>query len=365
MNTPVLLLDEDICRRNIERMAQRANEAGIRFTPHVKTHQSVEIGEWFRQSGVDSIKVSSLKMARFFADAGWESITIAFPCNIHWADELQALAEKTDLTIVVNTRQTLEALDSELDIQLNTYIEVDTGYERSGIPWNEPEKIISIARRIRQSKQLTLYGLYSHPGQTYQADTVVEVQAMETETLHKLKRSREVLEEALSMNNLSICVGDTPGCSLSDTLDQADEISPGNFVFYDLMQHQLGACEISDIAVALRCPVVDHYPGRNHIIIHGGAVHLSKDSIIRNEQPIYGIAAHRTDNGWTIPEESSPLISISQEHGIIKASQSLLDSTTIGDTIDILPIHSCLTANLMRGYERIDGQDFIPHMESC
>ena len=40
IETPTLLLNEAIARRNIERMANKARQNGVRFRPHFKTHQS-------------------------------------------------------------------------------------------------------------------------------------------------------------------------------------------------------------------------------------------------------------------------------------------------------------------------------------
>ena len=60
-------------------------------------------------------------------------------------------------------------------------------------------------------------------------------------------------------------------------------------------------------------------------------------------------------NHWNIPEENSLVISLSQEHGIIKASSTLFEKTQIGDLLYILPIHSCMAANLMDHYLSLDG----------
>ena len=51
INRPTFVLDKQICLRNIEKMAKKASEHGLRFRPHFKTHQSAEIGEWFRSFG--------------------------------------------------------------------------------------------------------------------------------------------------------------------------------------------------------------------------------------------------------------------------------------------------------------------------
>jgi len=80
---PTLLLDEERARRNVERMAVKAGRSGVLFRPHFKTHQSAQIGGWFRERGVSKITVSSVKMAEYFAGQGWDDITIAFPANRH------------------------------------------------------------------------------------------------------------------------------------------------------------------------------------------------------------------------------------------------------------------------------------------
>ena len=42
--------------------------------------------------------------------------------------------------------------------------------------------------------------------------------------------------------------------------------------------------------------------------------------------------------------------SLSQEHGIVKVSKSQIQNYKIGDHLIVLPIHSCMTANLMKSY---------------
>jgi len=52
---------------------------------------------------------------------------------------------------------------------------------------------------------------------------------------------------------------------------------------------------------------------------------------------------------------------LSQEHGIIHAGRQLMNRTKIGDLIGIIPVHSCLTANLMKGYQTLEGEE-VDHM---
>ncbi|MCK5222536.1 MAG: alanine racemase, partial [Candidatus Aminicenantes bacterium] len=64
---PTLILDSAKCRKNIRSMLKKAAESEASFRPHFKTHNSREIGRWFREEGVDKITVSSVKMAGYFA----------------------------------------------------------------------------------------------------------------------------------------------------------------------------------------------------------------------------------------------------------------------------------------------------------
>ena len=54
--------------------------------------------------------------------------------------------------------------------------------------------------------------------------------------------------------------------------------------------------------------------------------------------------------------------SISQEHGLVRASDELLSKVKVGDVLGILPIHSCMTADCMKGYLTING-DVVDHAE--
>ena len=157
--------------------------------------------------------------------------------------------------------------------------------------------------------------------------------------------------------DLIISNGDTPTCSVSENFEHIDEMRPGNFVFYDVMQAAIDSCGYEDIAVAMACPVVAKHPDRNEVIIYGGAIHFSKDRINKDGQIIYGLVAESKENGWGQPKEGWFVKKLSQEHGTIHVPDEDFDSVKIGDLLFILPIHSCLTANLMGKYYTLDAEE--------
>ena len=102
--------------------------------------------------------------------------------------------------------------------------------------------------------------------------------------------------------------------------------------------------------------MVSKHPERNQIIVYGGAVHHSKEFIIEGDKKIFGYVARLEPDGWGPQLENVYVSGLSQEHGIITSDDDrFIDQTKIGDVLAILPIHSCLTVNLMREYLSQDG----------
>lgn len=355
ITTPTLFVNKDRAVKNIERMAEKAQTSGVRFRPHFKTHQSTEIGEWFRDFGVHSITVSSLDMALYFAEQGWNDITVAFPVNIREFDKINYLATRIKLNLLIESIEVVKFLANHVTSSIQLWIKIDTGYNRTGVAWNNFDEILPVADEIGQLPLMTLRGILTHSGHTYKASTKDAVKKIYSDTIFKMKEVKERLLSAGS-DSLEISIGDTPTCSVVENLGGADEIRPGNFVFYDAMQLAIGSCAEEEIAVAVACPVVAKHGDRREIVIHGGAVHLSKDFILENSRRIFGRIALPSDAGWSSVIPDCYVSSLSQEHGIVKASETLLTQINVGDIVMVVPVHSCLTANLMRVYQTLQNE---------
>ncbi len=352
---PTLLLDKNICLKNISMMADKARQNNLILRPHFKTHQSAEIGSWFKDFGVNSIAVSSVKMAKYFSENGWEDITIAFPVNILEINSINDLAEKIKINLLVESIETVEFLNDNLKNEFDLFIKIDTGYHRTGIFYKNGEKIAEVVSKINNSLKQNFKGFLIHAGHSYKADSVKMINKIHKETLTGIKH---LIDEYKSKYpDILISSGDTPSCSLMDDFTGIDEIRPGNFVFYDLMQCNIGSCSFEQIAVALACPVVAKHKERNEIVIYGGAVHLSKEFIVDKEgNTLFGSVVEFENSQWSRPIEDTYLKSVSQEHGIIKAGKDFFNKIKVGDILGIIPVHSCLTSNLMKEYLTLDNE---------
>lgn len=356
VHSPTLIVHPERCRANIAHMARRARRFGARLCPHMKTHQSAEIGRWMREEGVEAITVSSVDMAVYFADAGWEDITIAFPVNIREMDRISDLAARVKLSVLLSDPDVLPALREGLDADIGTWVEVDSGAGRTGISWDAAGQARSLLDQIEEADRLQFRGFYSHPGHSYSARSADDIRRINRECSGRLRD----LRDELTGGEATIRMGDTPCCSAGEDFEGIDEWSPGNFVFYDLMQEQIGACGEQQIACALACPVVARHPGRREVTVHGGAVHLSKDRLEENGGVHYGRVVRFGEEGWSDSLEGCRVSRLSQEHGLVSLSPGVFESVRAGDLLGILPVHSCLTADLMGGY-RTPGGTAIDH----
>ncbi|WP_198677906.1 alanine racemase [Aliidiomarina shirensis] len=343
---PQVLVDSRKSKRNIKRMQEKAESAGVDLRPHFKTHQSVTIGKWFGKPAETAIAVSSATMARTFADAGWNDILMAIPLNPRALPAYNRLAREVQLGLTIENADSLKTI-ARLLSPVDVYVEIDAGYGRTGISWREHESINLILEQARKMPQVRSLGLLLHAGNSYTMRGEHGIAQIHQESLQRLAELIENL--SIPRSELRVSVGDTPTCSRMESFPGADEIRPGNYVFYDWQQQRIGACDWPDVALAVACPVIGIYPERNEVVVHGGAVHFSKDSVTIDGKQIFGQVMHQTTNGWGSPIQGAQLVGVSQEHGKVRVPEGMLKELELGDLLIIVPAHSCLVMAAFNG----------------
>ncbi len=353
IQTPTYLINADVCMANIRKMAAKAARSGVSFRPHFKTHQSLAIGRWYREAGITKITVSSLTAAKYFSRDGWNDITVAFPVNLLETDLINELAATVQLGLLVEDPFVGAELQRRIVHPVDIYIKIDTGYHRTGLGPDEMPVITELARVVGESPMLRLKGLLTHAGHTYGAVSSDEVKSIYRSSTAILNSVRDKLGE--SGSRLVRSYGDTPSCSIMEEFPGVDEIRPGNFVFYDMMQLMAGNCLSSDIGGIVLCPVVAVHPARRQAVIYGGAIHFSKDFIEIQGRRVFGQVVELDEKGWKEPVGDAFVVSLSQEHGIVEIPEMMIKNIHPGMVLGIIPVHSCLTANLLQGYQMTNG----------
>ena len=350
---PTLLVKESIVRRNIARMLNKVPDS-IRFRPHFKTHQNHTIGAIYREMGVDKITVSSVEMAEYFANDGWNDITIAVPLNIRQLDRIVALAQSILVGILIDSKSAADHLMGVLNgsEQITIWLEIDAGYGRTGFKWDGITEISACLNAIQtRHPMIKINGLLTHSGHSYQLRSAQDILALHAQTMTRLTAVKNEISRPDWCPLISI--GDTPSCSTLKSFEGIDEIRPGNFVYYDLNQEEIGSCTQADIAVAVAAPIIGVYPDRNEVVIYGGAVHFSKEVMDTGSEKVYGYLLTSSSDGWTPLPKTNRLFKLSQEQGTVKVDSDRINSLRVGDLIYIQPIHACLAADLLRSHTRV------------
>jgi D-serine deaminase-like pyridoxal phosphate-dependent protein len=76
-----------------------------------------------------------------------------------------------------------------------------------------------------------------------------------------------------------------------------------------------------------------------------------------NGKSYYGTVVALDGYTWDVKRVLGKVTGLSQEHGIVSIPDTdVFDKLKVGDMVAVIPVHSCLTANLMKGYVTTSGE---------
>ncbi len=353
LKTPAFVIILEKLKSNAGRMIKRAQERGIGLRPHVKTHKTVEIARMQVGDGPSMITVSTLAEARHFAEAGFEDITYAFPITPNKLEEAAEIAGKLkSLNLIVDhwaPASELLSFARTRGIRFPVFLKVDPGLNRAGVDPESKEGLM-LAQQLHTDDSIDFKGILTHAGQAYMCKNREEI-------VNAAEQEREVMTtfaDKLQKNGVPCparSVGSTPTAVLGESWEGVTEIRPGNYVFFDRLQADIGTCSRDEWAMFVLATVSGHYPSRNAMLIDAGALALSKDpgAVHVRKEPTFGeVAGH----------PRLEIKSLSQEHGIIESRDPIkYNDFPIGSEIRIIPNHSCLAAALFSRYHVLDGDE--------
>ena len=345
LSTPYLRLDLDILKKNINLMKAIANKSNLKLIPHAKTHKCAEIANLLIESGAKGISVAKFEEAIFFIDSGVKLINICYPMISE--EKITSLLKKAKIFkvkifFVIDSEQgfkKLQKISKKLDILVNVYIEIDVGFNRCGLNHKNPI-LPTLAKKIMNSKNILLVGITSHVGNIYGAKNIKEVlKISEKERLEMIKVKKLFLK--LSIDDINICIGTTPGAWVQKNYEEISEIKPGNYIFNDLTQKNIGVVKWDQLALTVCATVVSK--NKKYLIVDAGSKSLSSDLGAHGSSSLKGYGL-----GFPIkmkPNTKNALLikKLSEEHGWIKNNNSKI---SIGDKIIIYPNHACVVVNL-------------------
>ncbi len=355
--TPCLVLDLDILERNLKRMALRMCQLKVGLRPHFKTHKCPEIAEIQGELQAVGFTASTLEEVRHLQDLGHRDVTLAVPLILNKLPRLCAdfLQRPGILRLQVDSPEAVTALEAALaDASLpaaHVWLKVDSGYHRAGVA-PASDHALELARRLHDSERIRFDGILSHSGHAYDARGRDEVLRVAEEERRVMVDFAERLR-AHGIEVPRVSIGSTPAMSVIESLDGITEVRPGNYVFYDYTQVEIGSCEVSNCALTVISSVISSQPGAEHSVIDAGALSLSKDPGPDRIGTSYGRIFSDYERSELEPE--TRVVSLSQEHGIVNANLA------VGTRVRVLPNHSCLVVPNFEHYLAVRGDRIVDH----
>lgn len=316
--TPYLVVDEEVLRANVDRVARYAAERGVALRPHVKTHKSVAIATMQRDAGAAGVTVATLGEAELFAAAGFDDIFIAYPLWVEEtrAERLRALAATTRLAVGADSPEAAARL---ADLPVGLLVEVDSGHHRSGCA---PDQAAAVARRALDR----VVGVFTFPGHSYSPDARLRAAREEAGALELAAASLR----AAGLEPRVLSGGSTPSLAHSDTR-VVSELRPGVYVFGDAQQWELGACGPEQIALTCHATVVSHAGGR--LVLDAGSKVLGADR-----------APYASGHGRLLDHPQARIVQLSEHHAVVRMPGPL---PALGAVVRVVPNHVCTAVNLV------------------
>jgi D-serine deaminase-like pyridoxal phosphate-dependent protein len=340
LETPVALVDLDALTTNVDAMASHARALDVRLRPHVKTHKCIEIAELQRDAGTSGFTVATLHEAERLADAGFDDLLLAYPPVGDWRiRRIERLLSRARVTFLLDGPDAAAALDRlgcELGTPLPCLWEIDCGARRSG---TQPgAETVAAVERALGGAGVELAGFLTFPGHVYGSRTEADVLAAVGDEEDAVGRTLAAAAGSLAVGTLS--GGTTPTTWRARADAPFTELRPGNYVFHDASQVTLGVVGYERCALTVGVTVVSR-PTAQRVVVDAGSKALGRELMTPNA-PGYGVVAGRPRLAVT---------AVHEEHGVIEAGADVdVSDLRVGDRLELVPNHACVTANLHAAY---------------
>ena len=334
LDTPALVVHEEILRRNVNDMAEYAQSIGLELRPHFKTHKTAAVAQLQKAAGAPGITCAKLGEAEALVDAGaYDDIFIANQIVGRLkTDRLVKLMDRARVRVAVDTVEVAAGLQeamAQAGKTLDVVIELNTGQGRAGI---RPDEALGLAETIRaEMPNLRVVGLMTHEGHAGAAPDPDAIQSTGVTAGQDIVRAAEQLREH-GFDIQVVSVGSTPAAKATTTVAGITEMRPGTYVFNDNSGFRFGT-RPEDCALRILATVTSR-PSPERAILDCGSKVLTSDP-----------AVGRSGHGYIVDYPEAEIVSLSEEHGWVRLPESCR-SMRVGEKVEVIPNHVCPTVNL-------------------
>lgn len=240
IDSPALVVYPERVKQNIALALQLLAGNAARLRPHVKTNKMSSVCQLMMEAGITKFKCATIAEAEMLAAAGARDVLLAYqpvgPKHQRLLSLVQAYPNTLFSCLADNydTAKQLHELWLQHQLQLQVYIDVNIGMNRSGI---QPQHVIPLLEELRAFEGIKIAGLHGYDGHI--RDTDMAVRQARADAAFALVEALGRQAARLFHYPLTIVMGGTPTFP-AHAGRPGIECSPGTFVFWDWgYRHQL------------------------------------------------------------------------------------------------------------------------------
>jgi len=335
VDTPALVVSEDILHRNIAGMAAFASSVDVTLRPHIKTHKTPQIARLQLAAGAIGITCAKVGEAEVMVErAAVQDILLAYPTI--GTEKVRRVVELLDRARIVVAVDSLEAARlishdlSHYDRRLDVMLEINTGQNRSGVMVGDDALAMALA--ITRFPNLSLVGIMTHEGHANSAppEDIERIAIAAGEAM--VETANAIRAHGIHLPTVS--VGSTPAATFTPTVPGVTEMRPGTYVFNDNSAFRYGRLGVQDCAARFISTVVSR-PGLDRCVLDTGSKSLAMDP-----------GKAHPGHGYIVGHPDVVITKLSEEHGVCDLPPGEI-GFEIGNRVEIIPNHICPTVNLM------------------
>lgn len=372
--TPAVLVDVHRLEANLDAMQAHAEAQGVTLRPHTKTHKSVDMARRQVGKGASGLTVAKTGEAEVFADAGFDDIRLAYALvGTDKFERIAALqARGCRMSFCVDTGAGARAASEYFKgaaQPVEVMIETDIGYGRCGVRWDHEESI-RFAAWVDTLPGLRVSGILTHAGHAYFGPQSPEESLFRAlERVSNQERDR-MLEFAVSLReagvraavdgSLEISIGSTPSIrAFTNRVHegfQVTEIRPGNYLYLDMTQVNLGVASLDACSLTVLASVIsahDNVDGSRRFFLDAGKKVLTSDGAYGSKG--YG----QILSSWNPqqPMTDTVINALSEEHGWVRTTGT--HAVAVGERVRVVPNHACVVVNTQQSLFLVDGDRVV------
>ena len=328
IDTPALLVDVDVLKENIKRIADVCRDNKVHWRPHIKGQKVVEIARKQIAAGAIGVTCAKLGEAEVMAAAGIGDILIANQiAGAHKIARLMALLASVPVMIAVDDLDNiaeLSAAASACGLTLDVLIEIDTGMRRAGLlPGEAP---LAMARQVAKTQGLRFKGLMGWEGHTVRIADPVEKKRQVRAAVESMVTTADMIRAAGISVDIVSC-GGTGTYALTAPIAGVTEIQAGGGIFSDVCYRQQFHIDHPYALTVLA--TVTSRPTPQRIVCDSGKKSMSSDTAMPEPIGLSNVTSVR----------------LSAEHAIIELG-AVDHRLKVGDTVEFIVGYSDTTVHL-------------------